>query len=243
MFLVTVFAAIIGFTYCAQNADILSLYQHKTAGDGTYYGTGTGGMCQFPPPDLPPVAKTHGMRLVALNAPQMHASLGCGMCFKVHASGKGSGANPIHGDFMVFVKDVCPECHAGSLDFAENGDGRWAIEIQAVQCPVGNTKIEYKFQGSHQYYLKLQTRNSRLPVTEVSVFQPHSQHWERMKRSGDGFWLMGDGTWEKPVQTPMRVRLTAPNGETIEDHIPKIQNDVVIHGNGVQFSLDAHLPH
>ncbi|KAK3599344.1 hypothetical protein CHS0354_009839 [Potamilus streckersoni] len=194
MFLLAVFAAIIGFAYCGKNANILWLYQHKTAGD-------------------------------------------------VHASGKGSGANPIRGDFKVFVKDVCPECHAGSLDFAENGDGRWAIEIQAVQCPVGNTKIEYKFQGSNPWYLKLQTRNSRLPATEVAMFQPRSQRWEPMKRSADGFWLMGDGNWEKPVQTPLRVRLTAPNGETIEDRIDKIHNDVVIYGNGVQFSLDAHLPH
>ena len=49
----------------------------------------------------------------------------------------------------------------GALDLAENGDGRWRIEIQAIQCPVGNGKIEYKFQGSNPWYLKLQIRNAR----------------------------------------------------------------------------------
>lgn len=49
----------------------------------------------------------------------------------------------------------------GSVDLAENGDGRWEVEIQAVQCPVGSTKLEYKFQGSNPWYLKLQVRNAR----------------------------------------------------------------------------------
>jgi expansin (peptidoglycan-binding protein) len=49
---------------------------------------------------------------------------------------------------------------------AENGDGRWAVDIQAVQCPVGNTKLEYKFQGSNPWYLKIQVRNSRYVLLE-----------------------------------------------------------------------------
>lgn len=52
----------------------------------------------------------------------------------------------------------------GALDLAENGDGRWKIEIQAIQCPVGNGKIEYKFQGSNPWYLKLQIRNARYEI-------------------------------------------------------------------------------
>lgn len=49
----------------------------------------------------------------------------------------------------------------GDLDFAQDGDGRWDIEMMAVQCPVEQTNITYTFQGSHQYYIKLQVRNSR----------------------------------------------------------------------------------
>lgn len=40
-------------------------------------------------------------------------------------------------------------------------DGRMWMEMQAIQCPVGNTTLEYKFQGSGTYYIKLQVRNAR----------------------------------------------------------------------------------
>ena len=41
------------------------------------------------------------------------------------------------------------------------GDGRWDIEIRAVQCPVGTSAIQYWLQGSNAWYLKLQVRNTR----------------------------------------------------------------------------------
>ena len=50
---------------------------------------------------------------------------------------------------------------AGDVDLAVDGDGRWDIEIRGVQCPVGNTAIQYWFQGSNEWYLKLQIRNAR----------------------------------------------------------------------------------
>ena len=49
----------------------------------------------------------------------------------------------------------------GDLDFFIDGDGRWEIEYQAVQCPVGQTGLQYWFQGSDGWYLKVQTRNER----------------------------------------------------------------------------------
>ena len=47
------------------------------------------------------------------------------------------------------------------MDLAENGDGRWKVSIQAIQCPVGNSKIEYRLEGSNDWYIKLQVRNER----------------------------------------------------------------------------------
>ena len=35
---------------------------------------------------------------------------------QVHGSGQGLGNDPITGDFIVYVKDVCPECHSGKKD-------------------------------------------------------------------------------------------------------------------------------
>ncbi|XP_063433937.1 uncharacterized protein LOC134715593 [Mytilus trossulus] len=241
------FMYVISLTSGATHQGILNLYHNKFKGDGTYYGAGEQGTCSYSPPSLPPlVAAGNIKRYIALNRPQFFNSLSCGMCFKVHGSGKGLGSDPIVGDSTVFVKDLCPECLAGSVDLAENGDGRWEVEIQAVQCPVGNTKLEYKFQGSNPWYLKLQVRNARIPVTGLSVWQPKSQRWAAMHHSSDGFWLMGPGVFEKPVHpsahTPLKMKLTAANGVVIEDQITQMANEVVIHGTGKQFPLDPSLP-
>lgn len=224
----------------AYHDGIMNLYRNKFTGDGTYYGAGEHGTCSYAPPGLPPAA--WHIRRVALNAPQFFGSLACGMCFKVHGTGQGLGNSPIRGDFFVFVKDLCPECQAGSIDLAENGDGRWKVQIQAVQCPVGNSKLEYKFQGSNPWYLKIQIRNSRIPVTSLSLWQPNSRQWSAMKPSSDGFWLMGDGYFEKPVNPyPIKMKLTAANGAVVYDQINSIRNDVIIWGTGQQFPHDPNL--
>lgn len=231
-----------GLLEAAKHQGILNLYHQKYSGDGTYYGTGNGGTCSYSPPSMPPVS-SHINKLVALNAPQFFGSLSCGMCFRVHGTGQGAGNDPITGTFTAFVKDLCPECHAGALDLAENGDGRWKIEIQAIQCPVGNGKIEYKFQGSNSYYLKLQIRNARIPATGVEMYQPKSHRWSALHHTTDGFWVFGSDPVDKPVVFPIQVRLTAANGQTVQDHVPRLGNDVVLHGDGVQFHLDHSLPH
>ena len=56
------------------------------------------------------------------------------------------------------------------MDFAENKDGRWDISIQAVQCPVGDNKLQYAFQGSNPWYLKLQVSNYRYANTCFTLF-------------------------------------------------------------------------
>ena len=61
------------------------------------------------------------------------------------------------------VPDITPHLlwRQGDVDLGVSGDGRWDVSIQAVQCPVGSSKLEYKFQGSNPYYIKLQVRNAR----------------------------------------------------------------------------------
>ncbi|KAJ8304118.1 hypothetical protein KUTeg_017701, partial [Tegillarca granosa] len=125
---------------------------------------------------------------------------------------------------VVFVKDLCPECLAGSLDFALNGDGRWDIQIQAIQCPVGNTKIEYKFQGSNPWYIKLQIRNARIPATHVEIYQEHSRVWKALQHTSDGFWVFSPNDhYEKPVPENIQVRLTSAHGDQVEDNF-RIRN-------------------
>lgn len=80
------------------------------------------------------------------------------------------------------MTDECPECAEGDLDLATSGDGRWGVEWQAVQCNTGDTPVQYSFQGSNNYYLKLQVANTRcesfnmhLELQDTCLYQPQ-QH-------------------------------------------------------------------
>ena len=72
--------------------------------------------------------------------------------------------------FTVTAQYIVVLLFAGSVDFAENKDGRWDISIQAVQCPVGDNKLQYAFQGSNPWYLKLQVSNYRYTNTCFTLF-------------------------------------------------------------------------
>jgi len=245
--LVSVVVSCAAGVFGVHEADILNLYKKTFSGDGTYYGSDLGGMCTLNTPTLPPVAANVDKR-VALNSPQMFGTgLGCGMCFKVTGSGQGAGNDPITGTFIAYVTDLCPECHAGSVDLAETGDGRWGVNIQAVQCPVGNTKIQYKLQGSNPWYIKLQVRNERMPATKVEMYQPNHRVWVALTRTRDAYWILpSDSRVEKPVKAPFKVRLHAPNGQTVVDTVhadSQMTGGTVLRGSGVQFPLDPSLPH
>ncbi|KAH3829126.1 expansin-YoaJ-like [Dreissena polymorpha] len=232
--------------YCINDWNVLNLYKHWSHGDGTYYGKGEGGACSLNPHGgLPPVSK-HVDKLVALNNPQFFGSSSCGLCVRVHGSGQGSGNTPIRGAFTAYVINVCPECHAGSVDLAENGDGRWKVDIRAIQCPVGDSKIEYRLEGSNDWYIKLQVRNERMPSTTVEMFQPQHNVWLSLSRTSDGFWnFPNDGRVQRPIQRPIRLRLHAPNGHVLEDTVnpPWMGYQGVFPGTGVQYPLDQNLPH
>ncbi|KAK7116585.1 expansin-YoaJ-like [Littorina saxatilis] len=216
------------------NSAALNLYKHAFNGDATYYGdSGGGGTCSYGVQN-PPVASLAKIP-VALNKPQFLNSLMCGSCWQVTGSGHGLGNNPVTGTFMVFVDDLCPGCQAGDVDLGVSGDGRWDISIKAVQCPVGNGKLDYKFQGSNPWYIKLQVQNARLPVHMMEI---DLNGWQKMQHSADGFFLHSGG----PIHGSFRVRVTAINGAQVIDTISGIHNDVIIHGKG-QFPLDSSLPH
>ncbi|CAG5126535.1 unnamed protein product [Candidula unifasciata] len=223
----------------ASNQAVLNLYKNEFKGDGTYYGYTLEGTCTYGD-DYPPAGKDSRISaLVALNAPQFMNSLVCGICLRVVGTGEGLGSDPIKGEHIVFVKDLCPECKTGSVDFSLDGDGRWDITIQAVQCPVGSSKIQYSFQGSNEWYLKLQVRNARIPITEVQL--QRNGNWVTPKHSSDGYWVVSDSNGFQTNN--INVRLTAANGQQLEDTIPRLQNDVVMNGlRGVQVDLDSQLP-
>ncbi|KAL8591884.1 hypothetical protein ACOMHN_044380 [Nucella lapillus] len=224
------------------NQDMLDLYLNTYDGDGTYYGEGQEGTCTYHQSQFPPVGLSNQIdALAALNYVIWHNSKACGMCFRVTGNGVGLGNDPLNGEYIVFVKDLCPGCgEDGSVDFSLSGDGRWDIEIQAVQCPVGNNKLQYSFQGSNPWYLKLQVANYRIPPNEVSV--QRNGVWQAMTKTSDGYWTLSDGV-EMTNTDNIPVRVTAINRETLLDTIPQLVSGVQMNGGqGVQFALDANLP-
>lgn len=59
------------------------------------------------------------------------------------------------------------------------------------------------------------------------MYQPKSHRWSSLKHTSDGFWIFGTDHIDKPVVTPFQVRLTAANGETLQDHIPRLGKNQV----------------
>ncbi|CAN0347440.1 unnamed protein product, partial [Ascophyllum nodosum] len=135
------------------------------SGDGTYYGTTSNGNCAIRSP-IP--SMYDDMIPVALNSAQYGDSEMCGACIEGEGSGNGSGSDPITGSFKAYVMDKCPECSSGDLDFSKSGDGRWDISWKFVKCP-GSSKPSFIFEGSHEYYWKIQPRGTKTPVAELTV--------------------------------------------------------------------------
>eukprot|EP00795_Rhopilema_esculentum_P013951 gene13951-4910_t len=205
--------------------DTFSRFKKTSKGWASYYGeypVGTGA-CSLDP--LPPVYKQKGWLKVAAGAPTFKKSLGCGMCLKIEASGKpvAKGNTPLEGTYYAVVNDLCGACGEGDLDFYIPGDGKWEIELKAIDCPdvsgsQGN--IQYRFTGSNPWYLKLQITNAKQPAAAVEFFKEGK--WHCAKRTADNHFVWsGVGK----IDFPLRTRLTSISGETVGGDIQKLIND------------------
>jgi len=100
-------------------------------GEGTFYGAGgagTNGYCQISAVSL-------GMSTtVAINPYQMEGGQSCGKCVEIFGKGEGSGMTPIIGPYIAMIDNLCPECKDGDLDLGIQGDGRWKITWNFIDC-------------------------------------------------------------------------------------------------------------
>jgi len=210
-----------------------SAFTTTQSGYGTYYGGTTGGNCGYGTL-IPSWASS--LTLVAMNQIQYtgnYQSEGCGMCVSMNGTGSGSGATPVS-TFTAYVTDRCPECGKGSIDIGKSGDGRWAIEWKAITCPVGSYKIQYKFQGSNSYYIKVQVVGHSIPIENVN-FIVNGKYYAA-SRTQDNFWN-APSSMSTPFSFPLTVQLISLDGQKLTDIIPNLANDVLISGqNKVQFA-------
>lgn len=164
-------------------------------GEGTFYGFSTGGNCGMGSKwDLPKMY--HSMLPVAINHEQYANSASCGACLEVIGHGNGIGTTPITGKFYAYVHDHCYECKKGDLDLSSTGDGRWNISFKFIPCPQNSPEL--LFEGSNDYYKKIQIRGLRYPAWGMHI------SGKRGARSQDNFFVSYNGPF--PRQGMIRVK-------------------------------------
>lgn len=223
----------------AQNTAI-SLYENQHTGDATYFIESLSGNCTVSP-TLPLWGNqlTYHVALSSLQYSSGDQSAGCGVCLAANYLGTGSGDTPPPDNFTALVVDQCPGCDSGDLDLANNnGDGRWDISWQAIDCPVGNDKLAYLLQGSNPFYIKLGIRNHRIAVKALQIKSKSNAPFITATRTSDNFFTCN--TCPEPLEFPLAIRILGVNNQVIHDFVPELTNDVLLPGaNNQQFlSID-----
>jgi expansin (peptidoglycan-binding protein) len=175
-----------------------------SSGEGTYYGATGGGACSYDP-------TPQNLMVAAMNAPQWNNSAVCGMCVEVTGP-KGAGSK-----IVVRIVDLCPECKSGDLDlspeaFALIADpvaGRVKISWQPVACAVSGP-LQYRFkEGSSQWWMGVQVRNSRLPISKLELSQ---SGFVGLTQSSYGYYIQSSPA---PGPGPFTFRITAASGQQV----------------------------
>ena len=116
---------------------LLGSFVNSFEGDGTFYGAGGAGQagaCMLTP-------GFNGVTITAaMNREQYAGGAACGKCVSITGKGEGLGMTPIFGPILATIDNECPECKFGDVDLGLQGDGRWRISWDFVQCPSSNTQ-------------------------------------------------------------------------------------------------------
>ncbi|HUS24871.1 MAG TPA: expansin EXLX1 family cellulose-binding protein [Candidatus Binatia bacterium] len=172
-------------------------------GDGTFYAATGAGSCSYD-------ASPDDLMVAAINRPQYAGSHSCGLCADVTGP---------RGTVRVRIVDVCPECATGDLDLsreafaaiADPAAGRVPIEWTPAACDVtGPIALRFK-EGSSQWWLAVQVRNSRLPILRIELQTPAG--FVELSQQ-DYNYALEDGD---PGAGPYTFRITALGGEQIEE--------------------------
>ena len=188
-------------------------------GQATYYDFANGdGACMFG-------ASPDDMNVAALNKPDYSNAAFCGACADV------TGPN---GTIRVRLVDQCPECPSGNLDlspqaFAKIADlqqGRVPITWNVVACDVTGP-VNYRFKdGSSQWWTAVQIANHRLPITKFE-WSSDGSNFKEVARTDYNFFVDAGGFGASPVT----VRITAIDGQTLTDSLPSVQELLVVQGH------------
>lgn len=189
------------------------------SGEGTYYDADGTGACLFDAGSSP-------LLVAALNAPDWAGSAWCGACAEV------TGPN---GSVTVRIVDLCPECKSGDLDFSPEAferlapleQGRIPIEWSLVACDVSGP-IRYRYKdGTNPWWTAVQVLNHRLPIAKLE-WSPDGTEFQEVPREDYNYFVEADGFGDRPV----KVRVTAVDGQVLEDELPAPQEYLEVEGSG-----------
>jgi expansin (peptidoglycan-binding protein) len=139
-----------------------------------------------------------------------------------------------NGTVRVRIVDLCPECLAGDLDLspqafdqiAPRALGRVPIEWQLEACGVsGNVRYHIK-DGSSQWWTAIQVRNHRLPIARLEWLSDGA--WSELPRQTYNYFVAQSGTGPGAL----RVRITAWDGQVLEDELPGPDAEATYEGSG-----------
>jgi expansin (peptidoglycan-binding protein) len=183
----------------------------------TYYNATGAGACSFG-------ASPEDLNVTAIALRDYAGSAACGTCAEVQG--------PL-GTVRVRIVDVCPGCTtAGHLDLSREAfakiakpiDGRVAVRWRPISCDVTGP-LRYRFkEGSNPWWTAIQVRNHALPIRKLEWWK--NGQWVSVSRSSYNYFVQASGMGSGPI----RVRVTASNGQVLEDTLPGIQPGVVLSG-------------
>jgi expansin (peptidoglycan-binding protein) len=96
----------------------------------------------------------------------------------------------------------------------------------------------WRFQGSNNYYIKIQARRINIPVTSIQFLD--SGIWKSLSRTTDNFFISA-GNITFPMVFPIQVRAISFDNQVITNSIQSLVNDVDIVGsNQFNYSLNSN---
>jgi expansin (peptidoglycan-binding protein) len=192
-------------------------------GVATFYTTADGsGACLYD-------KNTADTNIAALDVADWNGSAWCGACADVTLA-TDAGSPPT---VRVRIVDECPDCSAGQLDLhpaafaqlAPTSEGRVPITWTFVACDVTGP-VAYKYKdGSNAYWTAVQVQNSRLPIAKFES-SADGMTWVEAARQDYNYFLNASGFGTGMVH----VRITAEDGQMLEDTLPPVQALLVTTG-------------
>lgn len=173
----------------------------------TFYDANGAGNCSFQP-------SPENLDVAAMNIGQYQDSAVCGACVEIEGP---------KGNLRVRIVDSCPDCPTkGHLDLSREAfakianpiDGRVNVRWRMVTCDVQGPVRYHLKEGSSQWWTAIQVLNHRVPVTKLEYWKNGA--WVNVKREDYNYFVEPAGMGTGPI----KVRVTASTGETLEDTLP-----------------------